>query len=481
MKVVSAIGDSIVDTVIRCTVTDTTQWLYKLMQALGETNIRLEPLAEFGETPNILTNKWITDAKTRSLCNGRTDEYTSLAYDTFEIDLSPYYESGTLAYAVRAFTELREYTLKVYVSADGVNWPGWPDTPIGVISKPEGHEAGWSFCNWLPTTTQYVRLSVIGDMKVSEIQVLSNLGNDRGTCLNKMVGQNYTFHNVGIGSQYTSTCLDRFVRDVVDIGSDVVIILAGINDIYYNHAPATTQNNLLRMYDLADAAKIKPIPVTLLPYTPNALTEDRYLEIKSKIEALNAWIRSTAQIRGYGLCDWYSAMTDPNNPGHMYSTYTCDGIHLSLLGNTKIVEAFDLSQLSVITHDFYAAPLFEVPFNAQRVGRTDTINFTFGNNIDTNYQIYRGEVSGVTLINTSLVGTYAAASGTASISYIPEGWYRCYNINTHVWSNEIYVESAPIRPDPPALGQTPKLVVAKINKLSMTAQTQIEERDLDLV
>ena len=445
MKVITAIGDSIVDTVGRSSVGDTDQWLYKLMQALGETDIKLEPLPEFGVTPNILQGRW-TDHPL--LCDGSIEEYGELSEGEYIINFSPYYSNDLLVFAVRAFSEGPAFSLQCYTSMNGVTWSS---TPSGTITKQDAHSPGWTFANWTPKDTRYVKIVITGTARISELQIVANIGNDRGSCLNKMVGTNYTFNNVGLGSQQTEACLQRFRRDVIDLGSDTVIILAGINDIYQNTKLSLTQERLLAMYDLADEAGINVIPCTLLPYTPSSLSETRFEEIKAKIQALNTWIRSTAAIRRYGLCDWYNAMEDPNKPGYMVAAYTGDGIHLSILGNTKIVEAFDLKQLSWTTHDLYATPVYKIPFTAQR--KSSFVNFIFGNGVEKEYQIYANTTPGVNNSST-IVYNFSGGQGDVEIEYATSAYFRAYGINTNVWSEEIFIKGVPTPPPPPTATPT---------------------------
>lgn len=466
MRIITAIGDSIVDTVGRGSTTETTQWMYLLMKSLGETNIKFEPLPEYSRTPNILVNKW---AAFPNLCNGVADtNYEILSNSTHTINLSSSFLSSTpYIWGVRVFTEGPAFTLRVSLSKDNVTWKYPPATSLvsgSTITKAEGHSPGWSFCSWYfseTTAYKYIRFEITGDMKVSEVQVLNNLnGEDRGSCLNKMVGENYVFNNVGLGSNKAEACLQRFVHDVIDLGSETVIILAGINDIAQGISVSAIQNSLMSMYDLADEAGMRVIPCTLLPYTGSAAggsTGDLFRAVNSKILTVNAWIRSTAAVRRYGLCDWYSAMEDPNYPGRIIPAYTGDGIHLSVLGNAKIIEAFDLSQLSIVTHDFYGMPVYNIPFSADRDG--DLVNLDFGNTFEKNYQIYLSSTAGVSLSST-LVGTINEGLGTFAHTYQPDGYYRIYGADTNVWSEEIFIVGVPIPPPPPT--KTPTKVKRNI-------------------
>ena len=74
--------------------------------------------------------------------------------------------------------------------------------------------------------------------------------------------------NRGISGQTTPQMLVRFRADVVDINADVVVILAGTNDIAGNTGPVTLKmiaNNLKSMTEIAQANGIKVILCSVLP------------------------------------------------------------------------------------------------------------------------------------------------------------------------------------------------------------------------
>lgn len=449
---VTAIGDSIVDTEGRNSVTVTTQWLYKLMQALGEQTISIEPLPEYSKTPDILPGHC---PGYPALADGDLNTYVTFTDTSLTFDFTTWYPSGTPIFAVRMLTQETAFTCKVYTSADGTTWDQTPfgyTQPYGIkdITGAAGHGAGWSFVSWYPYTSsslgsyrniKKIRLDITGTLTISQLQIVANTGSDRWSCLDKLVGTNYIFNNVGLGSENTTGALARFRHDVIDLGSDVCILLCGINDIYQTGSRVEdVQANLQQIYDLADANGVQMLPCTLLPYTPSSLTQDRFNEIRNKIEALNSWIRTTAAVRRYNLCDWYHAMEDPAHPGTMTvgpiasGAMSNDGIHLSIEGNARIVEAFDLSVFTEVTHDFYATPLVAISFLAYRVG--DSVFFEFENGVDTRFRIYAKSTPGITSSDKLIADTRAT---TFSYEAEPGSWYRVYGVDTGVWSAEVYV------------------------------------------
>jgi lysophospholipase L1-like esterase len=137
--------------------------------------------------------------------------------------------------------------------------------------------------------------------------------------------------NRGISGQTTPQMLLRFRQDVINLNPDVVVILAGINDIAGNTGPSTLEmieDNITSMVELADASKIKVILCSVLPaydfpWNPGTYPAGRIL-------ALNQWIRKYASEYAIPYVDYYSHMAD-NRPGLM-PAYSEDGVHPNKAG-----------------------------------------------------------------------------------------------------------------------------------------------------
>lgn len=125
--------------------------------------------------------------------------------------------------------------------------------------------------------------------------------------------------NRGINGQRSDEILARFKRDVVDEEPDLVIILAGINDIFQGVPLDPIKRNLRTMYQSAIDSAVKPVAATVLPF-------DDASDSQSKaIEELNNWVRETAALLGIGFCDTHSIVADPTNPNRLRSSP--DGHH----------------------------------------------------------------------------------------------------------------------------------------------------------
>ena len=68
--------------------------------------------------------------------------------------------------------------------------------------------------------------------------------------------------NRGIGGQTTPQMLIRFKPDVIDLKPEIVVILAGTNDIAGNTGPSTVKmitDNIFSMVEIARAHQIKVV------------------------------------------------------------------------------------------------------------------------------------------------------------------------------------------------------------------------------
>ena len=145
--------------------------------------------------------------------------------------------------------------------------------------------------------------------------------------------------NRGIGGQTTAQMLLRFRPDVIDLQPDVVVILAGTNDIAGNAGPVsleTVEQNLATMAELAKVHGIRVVLASLLPVSddkrdaegrPLLRTQDRPI---AKLRALNAWIEDYARRNGHAYLDYFSATADAN--GLLKPDLNGDGLHPNAAG-----------------------------------------------------------------------------------------------------------------------------------------------------
>ena len=137
--------------------------------------------------------------------------------------------------------------------------------------------------------------------------------------------------NRGISGQTTPQMLLRFRADVINLNPELVIILAGTNDIAGNTGPSSIEmiaHNIISMAELAMINDIKIILCSVLPVYD--YTWKPGLNPVGKISALNEIIRDYAQNNGIMYLDYYSSMVDDQKG--LTEDYTYDGVHPNKLG-----------------------------------------------------------------------------------------------------------------------------------------------------
>ena len=140
--------------------------------------------------------------------------------------------------------------------------------------------------------------------------------------------------NRGISGQTTPQMLVRFRPDVIALKPQVVVILAGTNDIAGNTGPMTLEaieNNLASIFDLARANNIRVVIASVLPVSDYAKTVDgrpitqTTRRSPEKIKALNEWLKAHAAQSGSIYLDYFSAMVDEK--GFLKEGLSNDGLH----------------------------------------------------------------------------------------------------------------------------------------------------------
>ena len=139
----------------------------------------------------------------------------------------------------------------------------------------------------------------------------------------------------GISGQTTPQMLVRFRQDVVNIGAETVVILAGTNDIAGNTGYASLDmimDNIKSMCEIAKSNGIKVVLCSVLP--AYRYSWNREVEPNRLIPQLNFMIKEYAGKMGIEYIDLFSAMADntPGNENGLPSRLSKDGVHPNLEG-----------------------------------------------------------------------------------------------------------------------------------------------------
>lgn len=138
--------------------------------------------------------------------------------------------------------------------------------------------------------------------------------------------------NRGVNGERTDQIRARFDRDVVSAKPALVVVIAGVNDVYQGRPVDAAVANLRWMYDRARQAGIRVVAGTILPYdtaTP---------EQNARMHQVNAWIRQQAESdRTLGFADTRSAVAAPEKPDTLSAT--ADHLHPSPAGYRAMADA----------------------------------------------------------------------------------------------------------------------------------------------
>lgn len=140
--------------------------------------------------------------------------------------------------------------------------------------------------------------------------------------------------NRGIGGQTTSQMLLRFRPDVIDLKPEIVVILAGTNDLAGNTgytSEETIIGNIKSMAELAHTNGIKVVISSILPAIEYLWRPG--LEPAPKIISINTALKAYTQENNFIYLDYFSAMADDKG-GLKVPDYTTanDLVHPNLAG-----------------------------------------------------------------------------------------------------------------------------------------------------
>lgn len=141
--------------------------------------------------------------------------------------------------------------------------------------------------------------------------------------------------NRGIDGQTTPQMLVRFRQDIIDLHPNVLVVLAGTNDVASVTGPTRNEDieaNYASMAELARLHHIRVVFASLLPvhnYTPEA-KEPFALRPRERILALNTWLKDYCAKNGLVYLDYFSALVD--DKGMLKRDLSEDGLHPNAAG-----------------------------------------------------------------------------------------------------------------------------------------------------
>jgi lysophospholipase L1-like esterase len=114
--------------------------------------------------------------------------------------------------------------------------------------------------------------------------------------------------NRGVNGERSDQIRVRLARDILHFEPDVLVIIAGVNDIYQGRRADAVERELEAMYDMARTTS-RVIPVvagSILPYGTASVDEN------ARMHEVNDWIRaSVARHPHVAFCDTRAAVAQP--------------------------------------------------------------------------------------------------------------------------------------------------------------------------
>ena len=148
--------------------------------------------------------------------------------------------------------------------------------------------------------------------------------------------------NSGIGGDTSGGLLGRFYPDVVQHRPDIVLILAGTNDLWWDVSVNTILANIFAMASQAQYHQIAPLIGTPLPFYMEAVAKQDFLAPLSgyhccldKLSRLVEALVAAAKASDIPTIDYYHLFQDAGGQvlGHLYLP---DGLHLNKPGHRRM-------------------------------------------------------------------------------------------------------------------------------------------------
>jgi len=142
----------------------------------------------------------------------------------------------------------------------------------------------------------------------------------------------WTVLNRGVNGERSDEIRGRFERDVILAEPSVVVVLAGVNDVYQGLPAEHVTAELRAMCDRASEAGIRVIAATIVPY--NTATPDQ----NARMRQVNDWIRQQAAADpGIAIADTRAAVAASNDSDRLCESP--DGLHPSPEGYRRMAVA----------------------------------------------------------------------------------------------------------------------------------------------
>ena len=138
--------------------------------------------------------------------------------------------------------------------------------------------------------------------------------------------------NQGINAQRSDQIAARFEDDVIAMKPAVVVIIAGVNDVYQGRPARQVEDQLAAMYARARDAGVRVVAGSIIPY--DTATPDQ----NARMHEINDWIRTEVRADpGVVYVDTRAAVAAPGSPDRLAASP--DGLHPDAAGYRRMADA----------------------------------------------------------------------------------------------------------------------------------------------
>ena len=137
--------------------------------------------------------------------------------------------------------------------------------------------------------------------------------------------------NRGIAGERSDQILKRFARDALEARPQLVVILAGVNDLVQDYPSEWVAGHLQQTYEQAMAAHNQVVACAIPPYA--GLDGLR----RARLAGVNHWIQEYSTGHGLLFCDLFHVVANPAHPWQLDGSP--DGLHPDVAGYRKMGEA----------------------------------------------------------------------------------------------------------------------------------------------
>ena len=136
--------------------------------------------------------------------------------------------------------------------------------------------------------------------------------------------------NRGIAGERSDQILKRFAHDALTDRPQLIVILAGVNDLAQGYPSEWVTGHLQQMYEQAMAAHIQVVACSILPYQGlDALRRERLVGV-------NRWVEAYSTAHGLLFCDLFHVVANPAHPWLLDGSP--DGLHPDVAGYRRMGE-----------------------------------------------------------------------------------------------------------------------------------------------